>query len=133
MQVMVKEVRRQVNATSLTTPHAASLKKGVRRAVGKRFEKKRPGQEYRGLVGFAVGRKGKKRTQTLSKEQTEGMHVSAQNVHWFVLGATIFGSKKMPAYFEKCVPNAVAASGEPAMAAAVQKAKQRILKEARKR
>lgn len=133
MQVMVKEVRRQVNATSIDTPHATSLKRGARRAVGKRFEKRRAGQDLRGVVGFAVGRKGGRRSETLSSGLTEGVHVAAANIHWFVLGARIFGRYWMLGQFEDCVPNAVAASGEPAMNAAVQKSKQRILKEARKR
>jgi hypothetical protein len=126
MTVLAKEVRRQVNAVSLPAgiEHAASLKRGVRKAVGKRFAR----YQLRAIVGFGAGFKGERRTRTMSAAETLGVHVSAQNVHWFILG-----TDTMPGFFKECVPAAASAAGEPAAQRAVEKARERFLSAARRR
>ena len=130
MTVMTKAIRREVNATSTGTPHEASLKAGMRKAVGKRFKKgglDKLGRFHRTLavVGFGVGKergdtKRYSRGTTASNDKRYG--VTQATAHLFVLGT----KRGLPPLFEGCVPRAVASSGEAAMQAAVTKAKQRF-------
>lgn len=123
LSTMASAVRRGVNATEAGTENEASLKSGMRRLVGSRFEKggvDRLGKSHETIakVGFGVGKKSDER---MSLGETKGVGVTRRTLHWFVLGTT-----RMAAIFDEVVANAVASSGEAAMQKAVTKAKRRF-------
>lgn len=127
LTVVAKHIRKEVNATQLDTPHAASLKAGARKAVKARFAKAKSKGIYEARVGFAVGMKGGKRTERLSKGETTGAGVAGATIHWFTLG-----TERMPAFFKGVIAKAAASSAGPSMAKARSKIRQRIPIEARK-
>ena len=91
---IAKAMRAAVNATSASN----ELKREARRSIGSRFAKPKAGKR-RGIkeakVGFSVGKAGKAVKRAVAargkriaggKSRGKGVGVSAQNIHWFVLG-----------------------------------------------
>lgn len=132
MTVMVRQGRKEVSAQSVQTEHAASLKSGMRKLLAKRFNKgglDRMGRRHAmvGKVGFGVGKKTEDRMsrgETATHPRRVG--VTRSTAHWFVLGTPDRTPGQVPELFEGVIDRAVSASGEAAMQAAVNKAKQRF-------
>lgn len=82
--VVKKVMRHEVNSTSFDTPNAASVKAAARKAIGHKIKRRAAG--YQLTIGFGVGKRGAKRNKRLSKGTTKGKGISAQNIHWWVLG-----------------------------------------------
>lgn len=136
LSVLARDIRKAVSAAPVSTPHAASLKAGMRKLVGSRFVK--GGMDKLGRahpivakVGFGVGKKSDDR---MSKGETEGTNknrvgVTRGTAHWFTLG--VQGRNPggdMPAFFKGIVGQVAQSSGEKAMQAVVTKSKARFLK-----
>ena len=124
-----KQLRKEVSAQPLDTPHESSLKAGMRKLVGSRFKKggmSKVGKRHVMVakVGFGVGKKSDAR---MSKGTTSGVGVTRTTAHWYVLGTS-----EMGALFEGAVDRAASTAGPMAMSAAVKKAKQRFEKLAAK-
>jgi hypothetical protein len=91
---------------------------GLASLVGKRIDRSGSGNgEVIGKVGFGVGRRG---SRTKSRKRG-GVGISANNIHWLVLGtkerATKTGANRgvMPAVLAHCVPNGIAYSNAAAI------------------
>ena len=134
LTVLAKAIRREINATACKTPHAASLKAGMRKAVKSRFARKKPGSAYEAKAGFAVGMKGAKRSERLSRGETatsdKHIGVSGKTAHWFAHTGT--ESAPMAPQSKGVIPRAYDASAGPAMARIKQKTRERIRVEAQK-
>jgi len=138
MTPVVKAMRAAINSNVYAN---ASMKAGARRAVGKRFNKKRHKQIREAIVGFAVGRRGSRRYQLLSKhKRPRGVGIAAANIHWFVLGTDIRllatsaqYTGRMGAFFRGVTEYARTASSPFMFAEAAKKIKQVINREAQKR
>lgn len=155
MVSIAKAMRAAVNSTSASS----ELKREARKSIGSRFAKPKMGNR-RGIkeakVGFSVGKSGKaiKRAGAArgkriaaGKSGSKGVGVSAQNIHWFVLGTKKRFLKKGSARGPKAghptgvIRNvfggvtrlAFAGSAAAAVNAARQKIKQVMLREARKK
>jgi hypothetical protein len=139
MTKMAAQMRKTVSATPCDTAHAASLKAGMRKLIGARFN--RGGVDKAGKnhvmvakVGFAVGKKpdGRlSRGETATNKRRVG--VTKQTAHWFVLGTPNREHSQISPIFKDVVPKSLASGGEAAMQAAVKKAKQRFEKIAAKK
>lgn len=150
MTPIAKAMRSAVNAA--TVPRKKShLKAEARKSIGSRFTAPKMGKR-RGIkeakVGFSVGKAGKAvkrakaaRGKRLAKGKGggKGVGISAQNIHWFVLGTAERQHKsghptgKIDPVFEDVTRIAFAASLGASINAAAQKIKQVIHKEARKK
>jgi hypothetical protein len=94
MRPIAKAMRAAVNASDAST----FLKREARKSIGHRFKKNTRGRKSpirEAKVGFAVGKR-KKSVQAAVKARGKrlaagkgggrGVGISAQNIHWFVLG-----------------------------------------------
>lgn len=147
LRAVGKAMRSAVNAADASP----NLKREARKTIGSKFSKAKRG-EVKGRkvakVGFGVGRTKAKiaRSQTArgkrmraGKTKGRGVGVSAQNIHWFVLGTKERTSKSGKAFgkiddaFIDVTDMAIASSKQASLAAAKKKIGQVILNEARKR
>ena|GEM_PF-4452299 len=132
LTVAAKAFRQEINGTTVDTPHAASLKAGVRKTVGKRLWLDKATGTYQAKVGFAVNTKGGKRNRRTSRGQTTGVGISPNDVHWFTLTGAKRPRSTMEPQFNGVAKRAAARSAAPALAKAKEKIRQRIAVEARK-
>jgi hypothetical protein len=79
-------VARAMRAAINASDASPSLKQGARQSIGQRFSKTRRTGVREAKVGFAVNKRGAKRTARLSKGASGGVGISSRNIHWFVLG-----------------------------------------------
>lgn len=135
LTVLAKGMRQQVNATTITgTPHPQSLKAGARKAIGSKVGRARA--EMQGKVGFGVAKKDRSRKLSRGQSST-GLGVSAQDVHWFVLGTDERMHKsghavgELRAFFIDVAPRARAATGERALAVSRQRILATLTREAK--
>ena len=132
LTVIAKAFRKEVNGATVDTPHAASLKAGIRKTVGVSFPYSKATGVYQAKVGFAVNKKGAKRNARTSRGLTTGVGISPADVHWFTLtGANRLYSTMEP-QFRGVAKRAAARSAAPALAKVKEKIRQRIPVEARK-
>jgi len=83
LTVVARYARARVNATPAVK---AELKAQARRLIGKRFKKQSSGVakgQVMAKTGFSVGSASKKEQ---GWKGMKGVGISAQNIHWFVLG-----------------------------------------------
>lgn len=124
LAVLAKALRAAVNASDASS----ELKRAARQAIGRKRRKDVA------KVGFGVG---KKRAASPDKRTGKsGVGISANNIHWPVLGTgerqTKAGRKagKMPAIFAGATDQALATGGPAALAAARAKCRELIAREA---
>jgi pyruvate dehydrogenase complex dehydrogenase (E1) component len=154
LTLVAKGMRQAVNSTDAST----ALKAEARRAIGSKVRKGGTDKfgktrEPVAKVGFAVGKKRKKAVAASQKARGEraakgkaggkGVGVSAQNIHWFVLGTkkrTVttgrFAGKEVgeiDPIFGGVTDVAMQTHGEAAAAAGAAKAKAIVEKEAKRR
>ena len=90
---------------------------GLASIVGKRIDRSGGNGEITGIVGFGVAHRGRK----TKGRKRGGVGISANNIHWLVLGtkerATKAGANRgmMPAVLAHCVPNGIAYSNAAAI------------------
>jgi hypothetical protein len=132
LTVISRAARREVNATDVDTPEAASLKAGMRKVLGARFTKKRHESERNALVGFGVGLTKSKRDTRLSKGTSaanpKSVGVTTSTKHWFAYT----GTRIMKPQFKGVLRRAFAASSGSALERAKAKMRQRVPIEAEK-
>lgn len=153
LTVMARAMRKAITATNIPGAGAKTLKKVARASIGKKVSVLKSGPfkgENIARVGFKVGKKAtraRKGEKTVKQQRQEagktGVGVGLANIHWWVVpppkGQDVRKTKagkstgKLTRYFEDVAVRSEATSGEPAAAAAVQKTKQVILREAAKR
>jgi hypothetical protein len=90
---LLSEMRKEINGA----PISAELKAATRKTLGKRL-KKTGGDDYVGKAGFGVGKASKAKKAKAAKragdKSRRGVGVSANNIHWFVLGTAERKTKK---------------------------------------
>lgn len=83
LTAMAKGIRTAISAA----PISPQLKRALKRAVGKRFNRTRRGsKDMSAKAGFGVGKKRKTRVAKRSGKTKGGVGLSAANAHWFLLG-----------------------------------------------
>ena len=145
LTVIASHFRKHIDASSIRSPNAASLKYGAKKTVGKRFLRggtSRMGKttERIAVAGFGVGKTGANRSKVQSKRTTleetakrkpkPSVGVSAQNIHWFVLGAK--GVPQTPSFFKDVASRVEMSAMGPAKQRARAKMKQVMDREAEK-
>lgn len=132
MTVVARQIRKEINSQQVDTEHAASLKAGLRKLVGSRFQrggldKMKRMKAMVAKVGLAVGKKSDDRmSQGTTATHKRRVGVTRKTAHWFVLGTPNRQPGQVPDLFAGAVGRAAGACGETAMQAAVAKAKQRL-------
>lgn len=110
--------------------------KHVRPSVKSRFKRGRV--RIVAKVGFGVGPRNKKQTKTRDRKDRGGVGISANNIHWWLLGTKQRSTKSgkntgiMPAQQPGMVPRAYAANKAAAFKKMVDAARKRLDKEAAK-
>lgn len=101
MTATAKRVRSAINSSSASP----AVKKAARKTIGKRYKKGKDGQPAV-KVGFGVGKPSKRKRMGAHERSVygqagaklaTGVGLSANNVHWFVLGTQRRLLKKGPA------------------------------------
>jgi hypothetical protein len=150
---IMRQIKAEINGTNEAS---ANLKHAARQTIGKRLSREKGAVSPVPIAktGFAVGAGGKKRvTNQMAKRNRrvfgqflkkggrssasgEGVGISAQNVHWTVLGTGARfrrsggATGQMPAIFKFVVPKAVRSSARAAFSVAKTKLRQVLLREA---
>lgn len=160
MPVIALGFKAAINASSVSGPYVTgggeNLKREARESVGWKFRKggtDRMGKTTQPVAkaGFAVASKKQRATRIASavkmrrkriargEQSAKGKGLSAQNIHWAVLGTverhpkrdSFKNTGKMPAFFKGSGEKAIAIAGAAAMSLAVAAMKAALLKEAK--
>jgi hypothetical protein len=148
MTPIAKAMRAAINSSDASPV----VKREARKTIGARFGKTRRITERHAKVGFAVGKRaaavqsamkarGKRVAKTGGSRPKGQVGVSAQNIHWFVLGTkerhwktkTGQSTGEIEDVFRNVTKQALATSAGASIAAARRKITQVIEREARKK